>query len=66
MITHIKKLKGEKILQEEIQEKFHQKEVDLHNEFNKNLLEKIRILLLKEIESRVDWTNKKMRSQKNP
>ena len=40
MIAHIKKLKREKISQEEIQEKFHQKEVDLHNEFNKNLLEK--------------------------
>ena len=40
LITQIKKLKREKILQEQIQEKFHQKEVDLHNEFNKNLLEK--------------------------
>ena len=30
----------ENIVQEEIEEKFHQKEVDLHNEFNKNILEK--------------------------
>ena len=40
MIAQIKKIKREKISQEEIQGKFHQKEVDLHNEFNKNLLEK--------------------------
>ena len=40
LITQIKKLKREKISQEEIQEKFHQKEVDIQNEFNKNLLQK--------------------------
>ena len=40
LITQIKKLKREKISQEEIQDKFHQKEVALQNEFNKNLLQK--------------------------
>ena len=40
LIAQIKKLKREKSSQEEIQEELHQKEVDLQNEFNKNLLEK--------------------------
>ena len=40
LITQIKKLKREKISQEEIQEEFHQKKVDIQNEFNKNQLQK--------------------------
>ena len=40
LITQIKKLKREKRSQEEIQEEFHQKEVDLQNDFNKKLLQK--------------------------
>ena len=40
LIAQIKKLKRVKRSQEEIQEEFYQKEVDLHNEFNKNLLGK--------------------------
>ena len=39
LIAQIKKLKREKRLPEETEDKFHQKEVDLHNEFNNNLLE---------------------------
>ena len=39
LIAQINKLKREKIPQEEIQEEFRQKEVDLQNEFNKNLLQ---------------------------
>ena len=45
LIAQIKILKREKRSQEEIQEKFHQKEVDLPNEFAKNLLEKMKKIL---------------------
>ena len=40
LIAQIKKLKREKRSQEESQEEFHQKEVDLQNDFNKKLLQK--------------------------
>ena len=40
LIAQIKKLKRENRSQEEIQEEFHQKEVDLQNDFNKKLLQK--------------------------
>ena len=45
LIKQIKKLKREKISHKKIQEKFHQKEVDLHKEFNKNLLEKMKKII---------------------
>ena len=55
LITQIKKLKRENRSQEEIQEEFHQKEIDLQNNFNKKLLQKNEEkFLLKNFESRVD------------
>ena len=40
LIAQIKKLKTENISQEESPEEFHQKEVDLQDDFNKKLLQK--------------------------